>query len=245
MTITALLSWYDEPIDLLDKGVRSLRGFCDRLIALDGAYEFTPDHQPRSPSEQADVIWDAALAAGLDVSVQEGKVWAGQIEKRQHLFDLATHTDWVLIHDADHELDGDPVLLRAFLAALPPDVVTVEVLYSTPSVAGKTLTPWHDWLTTTKFHTPLLFRRLPGLRVDLHHWWYSGLLDGKRVALWGWDKSGGDLDGAGLLPQGRHTQTDTLQVIHRCFDRPEETLARQRQLYESRAELVAAQGVEP
>ncbi|HEX8751952.1 MAG TPA: hypothetical protein VF731_00925 [Solirubrobacterales bacterium] len=246
--MTALLSWYDEPLNLLTDAVLSLRGFCDRLIALDGAYAFTPDAEPASPPGQADAIRMAADAAGIDgVVVQPGRLWAGQIEKRQYLFDLAAGppADWLLIHDADHELDGDPVRFRAFLAGLPPDVVTIEAQYRTPAVAGRQLTPWHEWLTRETFFTPLLFRALPELRVERHHWWYSGLLQGERVALWGWDDSGGELDGAGLYPPGRHEQTKTFKVRHRCFERPEPLLARQRGLYAARADLVAAAGVEP
>lgn len=246
MNITALLSWYDEPVELLEKCVRSLRGFCDRLIAVDGAYEFTPTHEQRSPIEQGDIIWDAAVKVGLEVEVFEAWcVWKGQIAKRQYLFDMAIDADWVLIHDADHQLRGDPQRFRGFLAGLPDDVVAVDVPYKTPRVHGKTLTPWHDWLTTTQFFTPLIFRRLPELRVERHHWWYSGLLNGQKTALWGWDKSGGDLEGADTLPHGKHVQTKTLRVTHRCFDRPEETLERQRRLYRKRDDIVTAHGVEP
>lgn len=245
MIVTAMLSWFDEPLELLEDGIRSLAGFCDRLVALDGAYAFTPGAAANSPGDQAQAIMRAAVTAGLEVGIHRGTVWSGQIEKRQRLFELAADSDWLLIHDADHELQGDPADFRAFLAGLPRDVVTVEVPYLTPPVEGKEITPWHRWLTTEQFPTPLVFRALPGLRVDLHHWWYSGILDGERVALWGWDASGGDLEGAHTLPFGRHTRTDTLRVVHRCFDRPDATLERQRGLYAARAELVAAHGVEP
>jgi hypothetical protein len=242
--ITALLSWYDEPVELLEDGVRSLAGFCDRIIAVDGAYKFTPRAHNASPAEQASAIRGAADDVGLEVEVHSGRIWEGQIEKRQHLFDLATDSDWLLIHDADHELEGDPAMFRWFLDNLADDVVTVEVSYETPAVPGKEITPWHEWLTTGSFYTPLIFRNLPLLRVERHHWWYSGLLDGELVALWGWDKSGGDFEGANDLQQGRHKRTGTLQVTHRCFDRPDEILERQRGLYAARADLVAASGVE-
>lgn len=245
MTVTALLSWFDEPLELLEDGVRSLQGFCDRLVALDGAYEFTPGAAAHSPFEQMVAIERAARKAGIDPEVHPGEIWAGQIQKRQRLFDLAAGSDWLLVHDADHQAAGDPARFRAFLADLAPTVVAVEALYETPPVSGKKLTAWHDWLTERPFYTPLVFRCLPELRVERHHWWYSGLLDGERVALWGWDLSGGDLEGAGALPAGDHAPTDTLRITHRCFDRPEDVLERQRGLYAARAELVAAAGVEP
>lgn len=244
--VVALLSWYDEPIDLLRVGVRSLRGFCDRLIALDGAYDFTPGKEEGSPADQARAIIETAEAAHISVQVHPSQAWKGQIEKRQHLFDLAAGADWVLIHDADHELGGNPRAFRKCLASLPDDVVSVEVPYTTPDVRGKFLTDWHQRLTQKTIITPLIFRCLPGLRIDRHHWWYSGLLDGQRTQLWGWgEEDESEHGGVKELPAGRRASTTTLSVTHRCFFKSDEHLRRQRNLYRARAELVAANGIEP
>lgn len=244
--ITAMLSWYDEPPGLLAEGIASLKGCCDRIVALDGPYRYMDGWDPVSPPEQAQAIREAADSVGIACVIGEPRAWAGQIEKRQALIELALpDSDWLFVHDADHLLIGWPTSLREWLRRCEPNVVTVELRYRTPAVDGATLTLWHDWLTTTEFYAPIIYRALPEFRVERHHWWYSGLLNGERVALEGWDKSGGDLEGADQYVKGLHASCHLASIEHRCFDRPPERLAQQRAMYARRDELVATTGEEP
>jgi hypothetical protein len=68
VTVTAMLAWFDEPVDLLETAVQGAAVVADRLVAADGAYEQVPDRAESSPPEQKRAIVRAAKKAGLDVS---------------------------------------------------------------------------------------------------------------------------------------------------------------------------------
>lgn len=108
--ITALLSWYDEPADLLAETVESWGKLCDAVVAVDGAFAEYPEGVPSSPSVQAAAIRQAAKRSGMQALVYEpSRLWRDQPEKRTWAWRLGealtATSDWFFVVDADEELD--------------------------------------------------------------------------------------------------------------------------------------------
>lgn len=248
MKITALLSWYDEPITQLHRAVTSLQGLADHLVAIDGPYAMLGDVSATSSPEQSAAIEHVAAITGIGLTLETGRAWAGEVEKRQALFDLAPpDSDWLIVIDADHEIIGSKRAFRIELAnARPPVHAFDAVSYVPQPPADDTLlTPWHQWLAQTPHRRAFAFRALDDMRVDHHHWWYSGVHKRRRIALWGWDNTGNpDFDGIGQYRLCRHRMTRNVKVAHHCFQRSSERLELQRQFYETRDQHVAQVGVE-
>jgi len=120
MKIEALLNFYDEPLAQLAATVASLRGLCDGVVAVDGAYVMFPGalRKPASGTEQVDVIVATARALGMGVTIhQRSEPWYGnEVEKRQFMFDvgetLTTEEDWYFLIDADEQVSQCPVDTR-------------------------------------------------------------------------------------------------------------------------------------
>lgn len=184
MNLAAIIAWYDEHPDDLHRTVRSLEGFCDMVIALDGPYALFPsaaDH-PRSPREQLEAIEAAAHAADIDCHTEQpAEPWHdNEVGKRARLFDLARECepDWVLRIDADESITTiDPAPARALLEQTHRDVAEVTVTGIHPSGierrAGNTYTGPHR----------MIFRLLPALTCLDVHWRYTDLHTGRD--LWG------------------------------------------------------------
>lgn len=241
MIVTAMLAWWDEPPDMLATCVESLPVLCDRLVAVDGGYELTPGATAQSPPEQAKAIRAAAKKAGipLDLYVPE-TLWEGQVQKRDFLMQQATkEADWVMPVDADYVLHGPRDAIRSELGRVEADSVQVEFYTSVPEgLDVKRVAPhaWHSEIAGYSLMTNLLFRALPEMRVEFRHWWYSGLKDGKRVALWGCDE---------VYPRAATwTLQAPLLVEHRCFFRDRMRLDRNKAFCARRDQQVTREGVE-
>lgn len=104
---TAVLSFYDESLEMLAACVSSLAGVVDHLVAVDGAYLHFPDAKPASDPAQMRLI--AEICSGLRIGLTTHTpttVWGGnEVQKRSHAMKLAeavTNPDgWYFIHDAD------------------------------------------------------------------------------------------------------------------------------------------------
>lgn len=170
--IVAVLSWYSEDPVWLSRCVRSLEKVpVDLLIALDGPYDlFT------GSARSSDEEWKAIATAGsFSTRVRSGDWQGNEIEKRNHLFELAEHVtnpaDWYLVIDADEEIVEAPDDMRQRLAASVFDVAAVTLIE-----------PGHP-LGTIVFPThPKLFRAIRGLRCVGNHFTYQ-CPDGRK--LWG------------------------------------------------------------
>lgn len=173
--IIALLSWYDEPTEWLDRCIASLGKIpVDHLIALDGSYDLYND-EPESPREQYHAIRLACARDRLSFEIH-GRDWTGnEIEKRNRLFELAEDAanpgDWYMVIDADEyvvSVDKDPH----------------DHLERTPfHVAAVTLDePGHPMGTIRYATFPMFFRAIPGLRCVGDHFTYTAP-DGRK--LWG------------------------------------------------------------
>jgi hypothetical protein len=173
--IVALLSWYDEDPAWLERCIRSLpQARVSALIALDGAYSLYPDAKARSHRSQHEAIERAAQAAGIPCQIHAPDApWDGEVQKRNHLFDLAEQTpaDWYMVMDADEFIISAPKDVPARLARAPFDVAAVT-LREPGHPLGTMIYPTH----------PKFFRAIPGLRAITDHFTYT-TPDGRK--LWG------------------------------------------------------------
>jgi hypothetical protein len=158
--IAALLCWFDEPVEMLDRCVRSLSGVADEVLAVDGRWELFPGEEWRSPLEQRDAILDAARDVDLVAFVaQPSEAYESQMVKRAIMFNFARfrRADWALIMDADnHVVDCDGEALRAVLAATDRDVASSVV---------EGVRNGRSYRTAVR----RFYRMVPGLTVDRAH----------------------------------------------------------------------------
>lgn len=131
MRIVAALCWFDEPLEALDRCVRSLAGIADAVVALDGRWEHM-DGPDRSPVEQEDIIGLAADDVDLGHTVVVPRVlpWGSQPEKRTELMQLcfALAADWILVIDGDeHVQSARPAALREMLEHTTLDAASVTL----------------------------------------------------------------------------------------------------------------------
>jgi hypothetical protein len=173
--IVALLSWYDEDPAWLDRCIRSLpQAGVSAILALDGAYSLYPAANAASDPDQVNAIRHAAEHAGIPCRIkQPATPWAGEVEKRNRLFELAEQTtaDWYLIIDADEFITSAPPDVPARLAQSPFDVAAVT-LREPGHPLGTVVYPTH----------PKFFRAIHGLRAVTNHYTYT-TPDGRK--LWG------------------------------------------------------------
>lgn len=139
LRIIACVIWYDESPDDLAAMARSLAGFADGMVALDGAFATFPierDGHPWSPSDQAQALTDGC-AGRMELILYQpilAGVWPGhrgnEVEKRNASVRIAGQVmgaDWVFNCDADMLLEefGDA---RRVMARSPGyDVVQDDV----------------------------------------------------------------------------------------------------------------------
>lgn len=191
MKVTAMLSWFDEPVELLDQAIRSVAAVADALVAVDGAYRLRPNAAPSSPPEQHDAIRHACADEGLELDLLiPDTIWTGQVLKRDTMARRACDqgADWLITMDADYLAIADRAAVRSELAAAYVDVFLIP--FHTPIPDGvdpHDVAPndWHVAQAGTTVPLELVYRALPGLRVESHHWWVSGLRGGVRHGLWG------------------------------------------------------------
>lgn len=169
MKVYALLSWFDERPEHLRRCVRSLKGFADVLVAVDGAYSTFPHAIPESPVVQHWTLSDAVSAAGLGrCLISPGtSPWNSETEKRAAMFEYArtagaTPEDWFLIIDADMALGHYAPETRNLLAASDADVA--DVRFQNVQIDGKVA-------GTYRFRS--MFRAIPGLTVERTHYHYT------------------------------------------------------------------------
>ncbi len=124
MKVCAALAWFDEPVEFLDRCIRSLGDVVDEVVALDGAWKHQPNADAHSGPDQAYAIRIAALEAGLPVRViVPPEVFASQVHKRVELMALASEdADWVLV------IDGDEYVTYCEFDTLHRELAATELL---------------------------------------------------------------------------------------------------------------------
>lgn len=245
MKVTAALSWYDEPVELLDACVRGLAGIADRVVAVDGVYRRFPHTSFISPPEQADVIREAAKDIGIEcLVITPEEAWAGQVAKRSHLLGLASiDTDWIMVLDADHIIHGDVFATRQELEAFDRSVDVVSVSLFTPNhedrpIGQSAATGWHSGMAGQRIHIGHFFRALPGMHVEKFHWWYKATKDGQPVRFWYGE---GIPRETMLMP---YKLQATYEIEHRCLLRDEAHILANRAFCNDREMVVRMTGQE-
>jgi hypothetical protein len=190
MRVTAMLAWFDEPPALLRQAVSSAATIADEIVAVDGAYQQTPNPKPRSPQRQTEAIYRAAVKAGIRCAiVRPTDIWEGQVAKRDYMIQIASeHSDWVFPLDADWIVTGDREAIRAELEASTADEIEVQLAEPLNPKRALEDIPVHQWHRDYAGETewvPLLYRSMPEMHCEQIHWAYTGLKDGERIGLWG------------------------------------------------------------
>ena len=237
MIVTAALLWFDEPVDMLAEAVRSVGGFADRIVAVDGGYARYPGGTASSPPEQADAIRTAAREAGLDCRVVvPDRVWAGQIEKRSAMYAIAIEgSDWLMSLSADDLAVGDPASVREQLAATGYDAM--DVAFYTPPGTAQASTLWAENLIGSTERIAYFFRALPGFRCEDRHWHYSAMKGEQRVWLYG--------PPGGRYPVAEHGAIDgDFQIVHRTMSRQPKQILANRAFCNDRVMVVEMTGQE-
>lgn len=242
MIITAACAYYDDDLALVEKCVPSWATVADRVVVCDGRYaRYEPEGPTASPPEHRARIAELCDRAGLELLWDSpGRVYAGQVEKRDRLLQLASEgSDWIVNADADHRFTGNREETRAELADL--DCQSAECMFQTlknptAPIEEVAATDWHSNLAGHSMMIQFFFRANPTLRVERHHWWYSAELSGVRHWVFGGDAKYPQVPSAKLQANFR--------IDHLClFRKPRHVLAN-RAFCEDRSVLVGTIGQE-
>lgn len=115
--ISAYLTIYNDA-DILDMALKSVLGYVDELIVVDGAYEWMAPFlrsTGRNPLKSDDIIYQKIQASGIPYKVIN-KIWKNEIEKRIAGFDAAS-LQYVMRIDADEVLMFDDAALDGYFAS--------------------------------------------------------------------------------------------------------------------------------
>ena len=208
MKLIGLQSWYDEPVEFLERSLRDAHACgVTHWVALDGRYAAV-DGPAHSNPEQAQHIRNVCEELGIPCNVIINKrPWPSESAKRTRLFQHGykfnpTTQDWFFVQDADQHIPK-PVDIRGWLATREGDVCETLFIENDDKRWNK---------DTRRRFGRQLFRCNPGLHVDpANHWTYR---DQTGRILWGFNA----IKPAGLAPfyilndsRGRSTQRQDLR----------------------------------
>ncbi len=122
-TIAACIVWYDEPLESIDRCLRSLPLVADELVIADGRWEGFDDEAPAaSMGDQRDLVYRLAtqlFEAPVMIGCEEPmpKPWTSQVDKRRNVYRIGSLiSDWLLVLDMDEHVERcESRLLRDFL----------------------------------------------------------------------------------------------------------------------------------
>lgn len=228
MRILVLLSFYDERPEWLSACVASCAKFADHVVAVDGAYGLYPDGAPASPAGQAEAIWHTAGALGMGVTLLAPQtVWAGnEVHKRSTMFALAetiaASDDWYFVMDADQVVSDVRCDLKARLEATDLDAGEV-MFWCHREQHDPQERPFVSPMLERQGAVRVLFRAIPGLRVQGRHYQYV-TPDGR--ILWG-----------DYPTERAEDLQDDIHIEHRCHLRDLGRAKAARDYYRRRDEL--------
>jgi hypothetical protein len=226
--LVALLSWFDEPVELLTLALDGARrAGCSAVVAVDGRYEHFPSNGDVSAAEQRAVIDAACRHHGMDLTLHVAGPWDGEPSKRTQLFGLALAVsdpgDWWLILDADTIVTDVQDEFLFALAAVEDDAALVRVV---DVEARRAKRP--DWPVEVDFR--LLYRAQPMAVIGTHHYDYTRLSDGQPL----WRGGSGADEADGVVPATNLAEYMTVE--HRPAARDPGRLFQKMQSYTARDE---------
>lgn len=219
MKIAAVLCWYDEPVEFLERCVLSLPALADTLIALDGRWKhFADDTAPaRSSREQEEAVWKAVHATGMQAIVHVPTCYYdSQVAKRDYAVTRARQhgADWALV------IDGDEWIIETDAERVRAELGTTEL------DAGSVTVTNHRHGFTTSRQIRRLLRCTPGLRYDGAH----NAIRNER----GWLHAPGR---SGYTVEDALDLTDALTIGHSFAGRPRARDRQRREYYDRRGKM--------
>jgi hypothetical protein len=234
--IAALMSFYDDPPESVERAIRSVSELATHLVAVDGAYGSFPSGEARSPASNIEAIVAATTACELELTLhQASDVWAGgEVEKRDFMYRLAdtTKADWYTI------LDTDFVFEFPYRSGVEDVFADLRVAAKRGYEVGKVRlidfvgSEDHKARRRVESDLPLFYRAagLPPIRIGPTH--YHTWREGYEKHLWG----------CGGTPQHPHfDMVDTVHVRHEWWHRSDERQIRKWTYYHQREQA----GLEP
>lgn len=188
--VTGILSFYDEPLELLAASVSSWGGVIDHLVAVDGAYMLYPQGKHRSDPAQLRLITE--ICAGLKIGLTThtpSNVWTGnEVQKRNHAVSLAepvTNEDgWYIVLDADCVVTHVSFdWFEQCARAAAEDWGAGEIQYQEVTPETKNMPPADRYCNIR-----LMYRALPGLTYGPNHFTIYAPVPEEEdtyVCLWG------------------------------------------------------------
>lgn len=219
--IAALMSFYDDPPDMIERAIESVAELVEVIVAVDGAYGVFPSGEARSPAEQVDAIQETAAACDLDLLLyQPNDVWhGGEVEKRDFMFRLADtmRADWYTI------LDTDFIFEYPYRLGVQSVFEDLRVAQKRGFEVGKVTlidhvsTPGANSKRRVENELPLFYRVAGLAPIHIGPTHYHTWREGSEEHLWGCLNT----------PQVAHfDMTDTVHVRHEWWHRDEARQAR-------------------
>lgn len=169
--IVGILSWYDEPAEMLAASVSGFARVCEEIVAVDGAYALYPQARPRSAPEQAEAVLAACEAAGVGCTLHRPRqvFYGNEVEKRNLTLRLAAAFDpsWVVVFDGDFQVTG-----------CQEEVVLHDLATTSLHVGAYTIRDEHG-----ETRTRSVYRWTPDLRFERTHYDVRGTYDGETLRL--------------------------------------------------------------
>lgn len=236
---TAIVSFYDEPLDLLAASISSLAGVVDHVVAVDGAYMLFPEGKPSSDPQQMRLIEEICRGLRIGLTTHTPMTtWVGnEVQKRNHALRLAeavtSEDGWYYAHDAD------TVVTHAAGDWFSKLEQIKDELWGAINVGVREVRNLPVQVPLEDTHSPcrLLYRAVRGLHYGPTHWTLRALdpATGEVMCLWG-DK--------GLNPVDAYDGKHLLKVDHRR-ERATERQVRARMYYARRDTLGVEAGPPP
>lgn len=142
--VTGILSFYDEPIELLAACVSGMCRVVDHVVAIDGSYLLYPNGQPSSDPQQMRIIEEICRGSNVGITTHtQTQRWHGnEVQKRNHALRLAeavtSPEGWYLVLDADCVVTYATPMWFETVAAIPEDfgaaMIDVNVVQTIPGI---------------------------------------------------------------------------------------------------------------
>jgi len=144
MRIVACYSIFNEAENII-RSLESVKGFCDRIVILDGAFESYPHKFKSGGSDDGTVelVREWLMAwPGEGFLALPKTPWPNQRFKRSCYFRFGEPGDWFFIIDGDEEVESGQEMIRGFLEGLNSEADGILVREVILKGGGRELVRW-------------------------------------------------------------------------------------------------------